>query len=185
MDRRAKIVATLGPATRDEKSIRQLILSGVNIFRLNFSHGTHEDHGKEIEWIRMAAADLKRSVSILQDLQGPKIRTGEIQNDGIALVPGQKLILTTKSVLGDEKRISVDYPGVLESVSIGGRILLDDGKLELVVRSISQDSVETEVVLGGVLKSHKGVNLPGASLSIQAFTDKDQQDLEFVLFPHL
>jgi pyruvate kinase len=181
LERRAKIVATLGPACYDENTIRQLILAGVNVARINFSHGTHEIHAAAIARIRKIATELNQSVTILQDLQGPKIRTGELVGDQVELVAGQNLSLTIDPVLGDNQRVSVDYPGLPNSVQVGGRILLDDGRLELVVKSVGSDTIETGVVLGGLLKPHKGVNLPGASLSIQAFTEKDKEDLAFGL----
>jgi len=181
MERRAKIVATIGPSSQDKKTLRALISAGMNVARINFSHGTHEIHAESIRRIRDVSKQLGLPITILQDLQGPKIRTGEIINDHVTIETGQTLILTTNDVLGDEKKISVDYPDLSDSVTVNGRILLDDGNLELIVKSIEPDFVNTEVILGGVLKSHKGVNLPGANLNIQAFTDKDRVDLAFGL----
>ena len=127
------------------------------------------------------ARELGQPLTILQDLQGPKIRTGEIKGGQITIEPGQKLLLTTESILGDQHRVPVDYAKLSESAEIGGRILLDDGNLELLVEAITPKTVETRVTLGGVLKPHKGVNLPGASLDIQSFTEKDKADLAFGL----
>jgi pyruvate kinase len=181
MDRRAKIVATIGPATHEERMIRELIKAGINVTRINFSHGDYKDHAESIKRIRSASRFLDQPVTILQDLQGPKIRTGEITDNQVEIKAGQLLTLTTKKVLGDEHTVFVDYEDLPQSVRPQGRILLDDGNLELMVKSIGTDSVKTEVILGGILKSHKGVNLPGANLNIQAFTDKDKRDLAFGL----
>jgi pyruvate kinase len=181
MYRRAKIVATLGPASSDEATIRELIQAGMNVSRINFSHGAQADHAAAIKMIRRVADELGRPVTILQDLQGPKIRTGEIEGGKITLQVGQRLTLTTEPVLGNPQRVAVDYPKLAESAVVGERILLDDGNLELVVEAVTPKRVETRVSVGGVLKPHKGVNLPGASLDIDSFTDKDREDLVFGL----
>jgi len=181
MYRRAKIVATLGPASSDEDTIRDLIQAGMNVARINFSHGSQSDHADSIQRIREVARDLEQPITILQDLQGPKIRTGEIEGGSIILRVGQKLTLTTQPILGNQKCVSVDYAKLPDCAHIGNRILLDDGSLELSVDSITAETVETTVTLGGVLKPHKGVNLPGASLNIASFTSKDKEDLIFGL----
>lgn len=181
MDRCAKIVATIGPSSQDEKTIFRLLQAGVNVARLNFSHGSHEDHATTCQRLRDQAQKLNRSVTILQDLQGPKIRTGNLKTGQVELAAGQPLTLTTQSVLGDENIVPIDFPQLLESVQPGGRILLDDGNLELVVDSVEGDQVHTRVVVGGILKPHKGVNLPGAKLNIPGFTEKDRDDLSFGL----
>lgn len=179
--RSAKIVATIGPASSDENSIRQLILAGMNVTRLNFSHGDYDTHTEVFHRIRRISAELHQPVCILQDLQGPKIRIREIEGGQTNLVTGQDLTLTTLPNLGNQEIISVDYPELLSSVKPGNHILLDDGNLELEVLSINKDQVKTRVVLGGMLKSHKGVNFPGSPLAITAFTQKDHQDLIFGL----
>ncbi len=181
MIRRTKIVATIGPASQDEESLQQLIEAGMNVARVNFSHGNHQLHGEVIQRIRSFSKMLDRPVTILQDLQGPKIRTGEIKDGQVELIPGRSLKLTTESMVGDEKAVSVDFPQLPDCVEAGNRILLDDGSLELQVTGISQDCVHTQVVVGGTLKPHKGVNLPGARLEIPGFTDKDAEDLRFGL----
>lgn len=181
MERRAKIVATIGPATEDEHMIERLILAGMNIARLNFSHGTQEGHAQVYERIRRVSERLGRPVTILQDLQGPKIRTGSLKNGQVELIPNQPLTITTRDVVGDENLVPVDFPQLLESVQPGARILMDDGNLELVVIDVHGEEVETRVVQGGILKSNKGVNLPGAKLDIPGFTDKDEADLAFGL----
>lgn len=181
MDRRAKIVATLGPSTEDENTIERLIKAGVSVFRLNFSHGTHEEQAARLNLVRELSERLKVPLAILQDLQGPKIRTGDLKEGSVTLKQGQSLILTTEPVAGDAEKVSVDFADLPNSVRPGGRILLDDGNLELVVVSVKNTQVETKVVLGGELKPNKGVNLPGATLNIPAFTDKDEEDLAFGL----
>jgi pyruvate kinase len=181
MYRRAKIVATLGPASHDEAIIRELIRAGMSVARINFSHGTQADHAEAIQRIRRVAKELKQPIAIMQDLQGPKIRTGEIEGGKTIIEAGQKLTLTTQPVMGNQHCVSVDYAKLPESAQVGRRILLDDGNLELVIEAVSAESVETRVTLGGLLKPHKGVNLPGAELDIQSFTDKDREDLAFGL----
>ncbi len=177
MTRRAKIIATIGPASQHEPALRRLMLAGMNVARINFSHGTHTDHATAIQRLRKIARELDRPLTILQDLQGPKIRTGEIEDGQTELETGASIILTTESVPGNAHTISVDYPDLPQSVKPGGRILLDDGNLELIVKSVEEETVTCEVALGGTLKPHKGVNLPGVNLSLQAFTEKDHADL--------
>lgn len=177
MPRHTKIVATIGPACSDEGTLRQLIEAGVDVARLNFSHGTHAEQTEVFKRLRSISAELKTPLTILQDLQGPKIRTGEIRGGAVEIQAGQPLSLTTEAALGDEKLVSVDLPGLAESVTAGNHILLDDGNLELEVTGVHGQQVQTRVVLGGTLKPHKGVNLPGAQIRIPSFTDKDRRDL--------
>ncbi len=179
--RRTKIVATIGPASQNEETIASLLLAGMDISRLNFSHGSHEVHAQVYHLLRDTAARLNRPITIFQDMQGPKIRTGEIENGQVDLKAGQELILTVKNIIGNAEIVSVDFPGLAQSVQPGGRILLDDGNLELIVTAVDKDKVFTRVVLPGILKPHKGVNLPGARLDIPGFTAKDAADLEFGL----
>jgi pyruvate kinase len=177
--RRTKIVVTLGPATSDRNMIEQLVNAQVDVVRLNFSHGSHEEHSERISLIREISEEKGHPVTLLQDLQGPKIRTGEISGGSINLTQGESLTLTVEPVEGNEKIVSVDFDDLPSCVQPGGRIMLDDGSLELVVVDVAGSHIETKCVLGGVLKSHKGVNLPGATLNIPAFTEKDAEDLEF------
>ena len=182
MTRRTKIVCTLGPASSDEEMIRALIEAGMNVARLNFSHGTHNEHRERVRVIRKVAADLGRDVAILQDLQGPKIRVGAIENGAMLLHKGSRLVLTTNiSENGSTEQVYVSYPSLAEDVQIGGRILLDDGLLELEVQQVAGNDVITEVVVGGALRSRKGVNLPQLRASTPALTEKDLADLEFGL----
>lgn len=181
MDRRTKIVVTVGPATGEEHMLERLVKAGVNVIRLNFSHGTHADHAKRIVLLRKISERLNQPVTLLQDLQGPKIRTGLLEDGSAALVKGETCFLTTQNITGNAQRVSVDFSDMPNCVRPGGRILLDDGNLELVVVAVEQEQVETKVVLGGILKSHKGVNLPGAKLNIPCLTEKDEVDLAFGL----
>jgi len=153
----------------------------MNVARLNFSHGTHEDHAQTIQDLRHLCDRIGHPVTILQDLQGPKIRTGELENTSIELKPGNRLTLTTEEVLGNDHLISVDFPDLPFFVRPGSRILLADGQMELVVRESDGNRIETEVVLGGILTPNKGINLPGVRLNIPGFTEKDETDLAFGL----
>jgi len=182
MNRRAKIVATLGPACPDEQSITKLVQAGMDVARLNFSHGTHEDHAERIRTVRKVSGILHKPISILQDLQGPKLRVGNLPNGAVPLQPGEVILLSSSPELAAAEGatfIPMDVPDLEHSVAPGNRILMDDGNLELVVVNVTPESVEARVVIGGVLKSHKGVNLPGANLTIPGFTEKDQADLAF------
>lgn len=181
MDRYTKIVATLGPASQKEDTIRQLILAGMNVARLNFSHGSHQQHRERVNSIRKLSAELNKPVAILQDLQGPKIRTGTLEGGQVELIPGKHITLTTDDIVGNTDVISVDYPKLHESVKPGDRILLADGHMELQVITIEGNRVTTRIVLGGTLTPHKGVNLPGIALDVSSFTEKDQEDLKFGL----
>jgi len=181
MERRAKIIATLGPASQDKKTIKNLLKAGMDVARINFSHGTHQEHAQVIQNLRECARELNRSVTIMQDLSGPKIRTGEMTDGPVELIEGNQLVLTTEEILGTPEIIQVNFSDLPQSVNVDGRILLDDGRLELLVKAIKGQRVITEVIQGGPLKAHKGVNLPGANLKIQALTDKDLKDLEFGL----
>ena len=178
---KTKIVCTIGPASETPDVIRALILSGMRVARLNFSHGTHDEHAYKIRIIREIAADMGEPVAILQDLNGPKIRVGHIPDSGVLLETGQDIILTTQVVEGSNQRISVSYPLLNEDVKTGDRILLADGFLELRVYSVNGSEIYCEVITGGMLTSHKGINLPTGTLRIPSITDKDREDLNFGL----
>lgn len=178
---RTKIVCTVGPASSSPETIREMITSGMNVARLNFSHGSHEDHAEKIRTIRSLAAELNRPVAILQDLCGPKIRVGRIVEPGIQLRHGEKFILTTEDIVGGNGRVGVSYHGLPTDVKVGDRILLADGMMEVVVVGSTATEIMTEVVTGGVLTSHKGVNLPTRSMNIETLTSKDRLDLKFGL----
>jgi pyruvate kinase len=181
MERRTKIIATLGPASSNEPILEKMLKAGVNVVRLNFSHGTHETHASSLSLVRRLSDQLNCPVMLLQDLQGPKIRIGEIQGGAIHIHKGQTLRLTNQVVVGNEQIISVDLPILTQVVEPGSRILIDDGNLELKVKSVQEEYLETEVILGGILKSRKGVNLPGIPLNLPSLTEKDEEDLQFGL----
>ncbi len=179
MERCTKIVATIGPASQDEKTILALIQSGLNVARLNFSHGTRADHAEAYRILRESAHKLGKALTIIQDLQGPKIRTGELRRGNVELVAGQSIRLTTQDIIGDSNQVSVDLPILTQCLDSGSTILLDDGNIELRVNALGDDYVDTQVVQGGILLPHKGVNLPGATIDIPSLTEKDEADLEF------
>lgn len=178
---RTKIVATVGPASNNKVVLRQLIEAGVDVFRLNFSHGTHEGHAAVIQLIRELNHEMGTYTAILQDLQGPKIRVEEVENNGVELVPGQQLVITTEPVVGNAQRVSTSYKAMANDVQAGDMILIDDGKIELKVLSKTAAEVTTEIVYGGILKSRKGINLPDTEVSAPSLTDKDYADLMFGL----
>ncbi|MCE3010171.1 MAG: pyruvate kinase [Proteobacteria bacterium] len=180
-DRRVKIVATIGPSTQAEESLERAIRSGMNVARLNFSHGSHEDHLKVIQRIRKLSQKLKAPITVLQDLQGPKIRVGKFESGKIELKVGEQVTITMKSVMGRPGLIPSDFLELAQSVKPGVKILLDDGLLELKVLSVSGDEVLAEVIYGGFLKDRKGMNLPGVTLHVDCLTAKDLEDLEFGL----
>jgi pyruvate kinase len=175
---KTKIVATVGPASNSKDMLRSLILEGVDVFRLNFSHGSHEDHLKVIHAVRELNKELGSKVSLLQDLQGPKIRVQEMQPD-VVIERGQELTITTKQLLGNDKIVSTSYQLLPKDVKAGDMILVDDGKIELKVKSVAETEVVTEVIYGGPLKSRKGINLPFSKVSAPSLTEKDYKDLEF------
>ena len=179
---RTKIVATVGPACDTYDKLLDLIKCGVNVFRLNFSHGSHEDKLKIIEFIKQINKTEPYNISILGDLQGPKLRVGEMENGGIEVVPGDILTFTNEKLVGNKDRIYVSYPNLHADVKIGNKILIDDGKLEVLVKSINKNNdVLVEVLLGGMLSSKKGINLPDTKISLPAITEKDLVDLKFII----
>jgi pyruvate kinase len=186
--RKAKIVCTLGPASTEESVLSRMILAGMDVARLNFSHGNHEQHAAYIRAIRRLSDELDKPVTILQDLQGPKLRVGELPQEGLQLQAGQMVILTRATQPGggrlsrqDLLVIPMDVPDLENSLSPGNHILMDDGHLELEVTQVRENAVESRVILGGKLTSNKGVNLPGARLNFPGFTEKDRADLAFGL----
>ena len=180
--RRTKIVATAGPSCASEQTLREMVLAGTDVFRLNFSHGTHSQHAGAIELVRRVAAQTDRPVAVMQDLQGPRIRTGALRDRaGIELEPGQRVTIAPGDFLGDAHRISTTYAGLAHDVSPGDTILVSDGMIELKVTSVEGQEVHCEVTVGDVLGEHKGMNLPGVDLSISSPTSKDLEDLAFGL----
>jgi pyruvate kinase len=181
MPQRTRIVCTLGPASDSDEVVRAMMRAGMDVARLNFSHGDHATHATRVERIRRLAREENCTVAILADLQGPKIRVGEIENGAVRLSPGATIVLTNRAGLGNASRVSIDYPKLAQAVQPGNRILLDDGLIELQVVATQDDAVIARVVNGGELKSHKGVNLPGVPLEISALTDKDRADAQFAI----
>ena len=178
--RRAKVVCTIGPACNTEAGMRELMRAGMDVARLNFSHGTHADHLAVIQRLRKVAAEEQRSICILQDLQGPKIRTGWLKgHKPVELRSGEKITITPREIEGDSQLLSTTFQTLARDVQPGSRILLSDGKIELNVSAVHDADVECYVVNGGMLGEHQGINIPGAILSIPALTEKDLDDLAF------
>ena len=181
MSRRARIVCTLGPATREVERIRALIQAGMDVARLNFSHGTHEDHHAMFSAVREASASVQRPIAVLADLQGPKIRLGRFSGGAATLVTGSEFVLTTESVEGTAQRASTTYEALPRDVKRGDAVLLDDGAVSLEVLAVDRQDVRARVVEGGKVSDHKGINLPGVAVSAPALTHKDVEDLRFAL----
>lgn len=179
--RKTKIVATLGPATDEPGALPALITAGVDVVRLNFSHGDHDEHARRCAAARAAADGAGHPLAVLADLQGPKVRVGRLAGGAVRLEPGSVVRLATKDVVGDERTIPCDWGGLPEAVSTGDAILLDDGRLRLVVTDRDPTSVTATVVVGGTLRDHKSVNLPGTTLGLPSLTEKDERDLAFAL----
>jgi pyruvate kinase len=179
--KKTKIVCTIGPVTESAEMLEKLVLAGMNVMRLNFSHGDFAEHQGRVDNLKLVMAKTKKRIAILQDLGGPKIRIGDFANGLVTLKEGQTFTLTTDKVVGDEKHVHVNYPLLPKEVKVGGYILLHDGKKKLVITAIKGNDVVCKVIVGGEIKSRRGVNLPGAYLSISSITDKDRKDLEFGL----
>ncbi|MCB0476586.1 MAG: pyruvate kinase [Crocinitomicaceae bacterium] len=180
--KRTKIVATLGPASSSKEVLKGMIQAGANIFRLNFSHGAHEEHEKVVQTIKELNEELNTHVGILADLQGPKIRIGEVENNGVELNPGDIITITTEQVIGTKEKLYLNYESFPEDVQVGETILLDDGKLTFeIIATDRKKEVKCKVLYGGILSSKKGVNLPNTKISLPCLTEKDLKDLNFAL----
>lgn len=180
--KKTKIVATVGPACDNYEALVNLVKAGVNVFRLNFSHGTQEDKARIIKLIKKINDTLPFNIAILADLQGPKLRVGEIENNALQIDPGDKLIFSNNKCIGTKEEIYVSYPNLHKDVEPGNIILIDDGKLEVRVTNIlPNNNVEVEVIIGGILSSKKGLNLPDTKISLPALTEKDLSDLDFII----
>jgi pyruvate kinase len=179
--RRAKIVCTLGPAVAGPDNIRRLVEAGMDVARMNFSHGDHADHEANLADVRAASQATGRNVAVLLDLQGPKIRIGRFTAGSVELTEGQEFVITTDPVPGDATQVSTTYQGLPGDVKPGDDILIDDGRIALRATSVDGPRVTTEVVVGGTVSNNKGVNLPGVAVSVPALTDKDIEDLRFGL----
>jgi pyruvate kinase len=178
---KTKIVCTIGPASQDQQTLEKMIRKGMDVARLNFAHGDHQGHADLIRRIRAASKKVDRRVAILADLPGPKMRVGELITETIHLSRGAKIALTSSHIIGNAERISVSFPGLSQAARPGDSIFLNDGFIRLRVEKSSAEEVQCRVIIGGDLRSHKGVNLPGIDLGISAVTEDDRRDLEFAL----
>ncbi|MDO5723420.1 MAG: pyruvate kinase [Flaviflexus sp.] len=179
--RKAKIVCTIGPATSSKDKVRELVEAGMNVARINASHGTHEDHEKTYAHVRAAAEETGKAVAVLVDLQGPKIRLGNFADGSVILRKGDTFTITTEDILGDRDQVSTTFKGLPGDCRVGDRILIDDGKILVEVKEVDGPRVITEVIVGGPVSNHKGVNLPGVAVSVPALSEKDKIDLEWAL----
>jgi pyruvate kinase len=178
---RTKIVATIGPASESEVTLRAMVRAGLNVARINMSHGSHDDHARRIALVRRVAEEEGRRLAVLADLQGPKLRIGVLDGGAAELKAGQPFTLTTDTVVGHAGLATAPYPDLAHDAKPGDRILLADGNLELRVTGTTPTTVETVVVHGGTLRSNQGVNLPGVTTSLQSLTERDRVDLEFAI----
>ncbi len=181
MKRRAKIVCTLGPATHSYEGVRSLVDAGMDVARLNFSHGEHAQHAEAYRWVRQASDESGRGVGILVDLQGPKIRLGTFAAGPVVWATGEQVTITTSPCAGDHDRVGTTYAGLAEDVSVGDPVLIDDGRVALQVVAVEGDDVHLLVLEGGPVSNSKGLSLPGIAVSVPALSDKDESDLRFAL----
>lgn len=177
--KKTKIVATIGPATESQEMLTKLVDAGLNVMRLNFSHGDHAEHQNRVDNLRAVMKKTGQHIAILQDLSGPKIRIGDFATERVQLKEGSFFTLTTEKIVGDETRAHINYPTLPQEVKVGGFVLLDDGKKKLQIVDIKGKEVKCKVVVGGDTKGRRGVNLPGAYLKVSSITDKDKKDFEF------
>jgi len=175
---RTKIIATLGPASKSETILRKMFISGMDIVRLNFSHGSHAEHLQAAETVRALNKKMRRAVKIMQDLEGYRIRIGKLENP-VILKKGRQIYFTQEDIIGTEKEVPFDYRGTLEVIKPGTLIYADDGKITFEVKSLENQRLKTKVLNGGELKENKGVNMPAAKLEFEPFTEKDKRDIEF------
>jgi pyruvate kinase len=186
MLKKTKIIATAGPACSEKEILKKMIEAGLNVCRLNFSHGTHEGHMKYITMVNELNVEMKENVALLADLGGPKIRVGDIENKSVEIISGDEITITTKECIGTSKIIYVNYEKFAEEVKPGERVLINDGKIVLEILSvIDNENVRTRIIHGGTLSSKKGVNLPNSKLSLPCLTEKDKEDLKFALENHV
>jgi len=177
--KKTKIVATIGPKTESTESLEKLLNAGMNVMRLNFSHGDFAEHQTRVNNLRKAVTSTKLNCAILQDLSGPKIRLGEFKEEQVELVSGQKIVITTENIIGDSKKVSINYKKFPKEVKPGDRVMVDDGKKRFEVLSIKGEEVLCKIIVGGTTKGRRGVNLPDSNISISSLTPKDIKDLEF------
>jgi len=180
--KRTKIVATIGPASESQDTLRRMILAGLDVVRLNFSHGDYEAHAAVIRRVRELSDELNVPIAILGDLRGPRIRVGEIEGEVIGLTAGQPLVLTPEPVLGNTRRVSISFPYLAHDLKVGDRLLVDDGDVELKVEKLTAEGdIHCRVMIGGTLSSRRGINLPGLRVTLPAVTEKDEQDVAFAI----
>ena len=177
--KKTKIVCTLGPASENEETLRELIKNGLNVCRLNFSHGSHEEHKGRMDLVKKLREELNMPTAILLDTKGPEIRTGKFDVPEVFLEEGQTFTITMKDVMGDKERCTVSYKGLANDVKPGDTILIDDGLVGLTVKEVNNDDIVCEVQNSGIVKNHKGVNVPGVKVNLPAITEKDRSDIEF------
>lgn len=177
--RKTKIICTLGPATDSEEIIRKLVENGMDVVRLNFSHGTHEEHKKKIDMVKKIREEFDKPIPILLDTKGPEIRIGFFKDGKVELKEGQKFVLTVEEILGNEEIVSITYKELVEDVKPGDKILIDDGLIELIVEDKTEKNIICKVKNGGVLTNQKGVNVPGIPIRLPALTQKDKEDILF------
>ncbi|HEY4391968.1 MAG TPA: pyruvate kinase [Paenibacillus sp.] len=177
--RKTKIVCTIGPSSESLENTKKLIMAGMNVARLNFSHGDFEEHGNRIKTIRQASKELGKTIAILLDTKGPEIRTGKLLEEPIELVQDEFITLTTEEILGDKNRISITYKELPGDVKVGSTILIDDGLIGLTVEEVQGTEIKCRIVNGGTIKSKKGVNVPGVNISLPGITEKDANDIKF------
>ncbi|TFE26303.1 pyruvate kinase [Cohnella luojiensis] len=175
------LICTIGPASASYANLKELMLGGMTIARINMSHGNHESHREVIQFLREASRELGKPIRIMADLQGPKIRLGEFEGDGVILKEGQSYDLLITPVTGNNQRANVDYAGITKDIAVGATVLINDGEVKLEVTEVAPVWVKTTCLIGGKISSNKGVNFPGTTLHIQAITDKDREDLAFLL----
>ncbi|HYS39510.1 MAG TPA: pyruvate kinase, partial [Pseudonocardiaceae bacterium] len=181
MSRRAKIVCTMGPATATADKLRELVKAGMDVARMNFSHGSHADHKQVYDLVRTTAAESDRVVGVLGDLQGPKIRLGTFAGGPVEWRTGDVVRVTVDDVAGTHDRVSTTYKGLAKDARVNDRLLVDDGKVELVVTTVEGQDVVCRVTVGGQVSNNKGLSLPGMDVSVPALSEKDIEDLEFAL----
>lgn len=179
MTKKTKIVATIGPATESVEMLTKLVNSGMNVMRLNFSHGDFAEHQVRVNNLRKVMSESGKTVAILQDLGGPKIRLGEFSTETVELKAGNKIIITTEKIIGSDKKVSINYKFFPKEVKVGDKVMVDDGKKQLRVLSVKGNEVTCKILVGGVTKGKRGVNLPDSNISIKSLTEKDLSDLEF------
>ena len=177
--RKTKIICTIGPASESEERLRELMLAGMNVARFNFSHGSHEEHKAKFDRVIKVSSELKLPVATLLDTKGPEIRLKDIEGGKTELVSGQKFILTTEEILGNNEKVTITNKGLKEDINVGTTILIDDGLIEMVVDEINETDIICSVVNGGPISNHKGVNIPGAALSMPYISDVDRSDIMF------